>query len=109
MPSVAIYFYVNLSPHVTKKSAKIFTKKTTNSCIVSLSLKANLSRFFKTLVVHEVFLQFKVSKHQYRRVVVNNNESKANSSILLHVSCSDLSPLGEAWLLSCCSFHFRSS
>ena len=40
--------------------------------------------------------------------VVNNNESKANASILLRVSCSDLSPLGEAWLLSCCPFRFRS-
>ena len=35
--------------------------------------------------------------------VVNNNESNRN---LLHVSCSDLSPLGEAWLLTVVHFIF---
>ena len=74
MPSVAIYFYVNLSPYVRQKSAKIFRTKTTHSCIVSLSLKANIiSGIIRLLFCMKFFSNLRFPSIDID--VVNNNES----------------------------------
>ena len=91
---MAIYWYfymhVNLSPRVRKKTAKIFTKKTTDSCIVLSVEKQIYLGYYKTLVLHEVFsnLRFLIIDID----VVNNNESNQKQN----------PPF-------CCMFHAQTS
>ena len=101
MPSVAIYFFGNLSPRVTKKTGQDIHKENDwqLNCFYQFKSKC-ISGIIRFLFCMKVFSNLRFLNIDID--VVNNNESNRKPTPpFCCVSHSDLSPPGEAWLPSC--------